>query len=238
MKENKVLNCLQENFEKLNINIHSFTNINIILIIVASIVCSVGLLTNNYQSVIASKIIGLAIIPFISLCIIIFSGNITKIMSSAGNCILFILLCLIIGVFIGFINASQEYITEPTNEMLSRATFKYETIYLELGMSFIVGIGIYYSIIKNSIVAFIGLLLVVSILPPICNAGLFYGMNIYHSWKSWQSGNSNNSNPTEKYNLQKEIYLSYANHSMVLFLTDIIGVFFGFLSVYIFNCIG
>ena len=65
------LNSINQEFEKLNINVHNFNHINVILIIIASIVASVGLLTNNYQSVIASKIIGLALIPFLSFSILL-----------------------------------------------------------------------------------------------------------------------------------------------------------------------
>ena len=66
------LNTIHQEFEKLNINVHKFDHINVILIIIASIFASVGLLTNNYQSVIASKIIGLALIPYLSFAILLF----------------------------------------------------------------------------------------------------------------------------------------------------------------------
>jgi hypothetical protein len=63
-------NCIRNQFQTLNINIHKFNYLNVGLIAIASIISSVALLTDNYQTVIASKIIGLAIIPFISLCIL------------------------------------------------------------------------------------------------------------------------------------------------------------------------
>ena len=174
------INCIKNEFQKLNINIHSFSNVNIILVIIASFIGSIGLLTNNYQTVIASKIIGLALIPFISLSIIILTGDIKLISNSLGKCILIVLLCLIVGIIIGIINSYNNYVTEPTSEMMSRANFKYNEFGLELLVLFLAGVGIYYSIIKTSIIAFIGLVLVVSIIPPICNAGLLYGMSLHN----------------------------------------------------------
>lgn len=216
--------CIQKEFQKLNININKFTSANIILIIIASIIGSVGLLTNNYQSVIASKIIGLALIPFIALCIVLLSGQLSEVYKKGLNCLIFFVLCLAISIIIGMINAGFDFVSEPTNEMKTRSTFKYENIGLELIISFIVGIGIYYSITKVSIVAFIGLLLVVSIIPPICNSGLLWGMTLLNSI-------------TGKNQDKHDLYLDYANHSMILFLSNISGVFLGFLTAFVFNCI-
>ena len=216
-------NCIKKEFEKLNINIHSFSHVNIILVIIASFIGSIGLLTNNYQTVIASKIIGLALIPFISLSIIILTGDIKLISTSIGKCILFVFLCLLVGAIIGFINSYNNYVTELTPEMMSRANFKYQKIALELLVSFIAGIGIYYSIVKTSIVAFIGLVLVVSIIPPICNAGVLYGMSLHNYMQ----------NNIVKHNE----YITYGNNSFMLFAVDITGVFLGFLSAFVFNCL-
>lgn len=217
------INCIKNEFQKLNINIHSFTHVNIILVLISSFIGSIGLLTNNYQTVIASKIIGLALIPFISLSIIILTGDIKLISNSIGKCILFVFLCLLVGIIFGFINSYNNYVTEPTPEMMSRANFKYNEFGLELLISFVAGVGIYYSIIKTSIVAFIGLVLVVSIIPPICNAGLLYGMSLHNYMQ----------NNLEKHNT----YITYANSSFMLFVVDITGVFLGFLSAFVFNCI-
>lgn len=217
------INCIKTEFEKLNINIHSFSHVNIILVIIASFLGSIGLLTNNYQTVIASKIIGLALIPFISLSIIILTGDIKLISTSLGKCILFVFLCLLVGAIIGFINSYNNYVTEPTPEMMSRSNFKYHKFSLELLVSFVAGIGIYYSIVKTSIVAFIGLVLVVSIIPPICNAGILYGMSLHNYMQ----------NNIVKHNE----YITYGNNSFMLFVVDITGVFLGFLSAFVFNCL-
>jgi hypothetical protein len=232
------INCISKEFEKININIHKFNYVNVILIIIAAIIGSIGLLTNNYQSVIASKIIGLALIPFISFCIIIITLDVNKILKSCANCFGFILICLFIGMLIGAINAYYDYVTEPTPEMLSRAEFKYNTIYLELFVSFCAGVGVYYAILKTSVVALIGLILVISIIPAICNAGLFYGMALcnYSFHYSFQGDNilEQEKNKIVTENIAK--YLDYGNHSMTLFITDISGVFIGFLIMFLVNC--
>lgn len=218
------IQCIEKEFQKLNININKFTSSNIILIIIASIIGSVGLLTNNYQSVIASKLIGLAVIPFIALCIVLLSGQLTEVYKKGLNTLIFFVLCLAISIIIGMINAGFDFVSVPTTEMKSRSVFKYETIGLELIISFIVGIGIYYSIAKVSIIAFIGLLLVVSIIPPICNSGILWGMSLINSI-------------TGKHQDKHHLYLNYANNSMILFLSNITGMFLGFLIAFVFNCI-
>lgn len=214
------LNTIYQEFDKLNINVHKFDHINIILITIASIVASVGLLTNNYQSVIASKIIGLALVPFLSFAILLFTLDTHKILQSGGKCIIFITVCLSVSMLIGMYNSHNQYVAEPTPEMLSRANFKYENIYLELIMAFIAGIGIFYAIMKNSVVALIGLIFVISIVPAISNSGLFYGMAFYEHFIK-QDPNIN----------KKNLYIDYGHHSIALFISNIVGAMFGFIMM-------
>lgn len=152
-----------------------------------------------------------------------------KIIQKGANCFVFILICLIIGMIAGMINAHKEYVKEPTLEMLSRAQFKYESIYLELFVSFIAGIGIYYAIVKTSVVALIGLILVVSIIPAITNAGLFYGMALYEHITGSEHNNSKKT--------KKDLYIDYGHNSMTLFISNITGVFCGFLTMFLVNCL-
>jgi len=223
------INCIAREFNKININIHKFNYVNIILIIISAIIASIGLLTNNYQSVIASKIIGLALIPFISLCIIIITLDIKQILHKGANCIGFMLICILVGMIAGMFNAHKQFAKEPTPEMMSRAQFKFENIYLELFVSFIAGIGIYYAIVKTSVVALIGLILVVSIIPAITNAGLFYGMALYEHITGSEHNNSKKT--------KKDLYIDYGHNSMTLFISNITGVFCGFLTMFLVNCL-
>ena len=245
------INCIAKEFEKININIHKFNYVNVILIVIAAIIASVGLLTNNYQSVIASKIIGLALIPFISLCIIIITLDMNKILKKGGNCIGFVLICIFVGMIAGMINSHYKFVVEPTPEMMSRANFKYENIYLELLVSFVAGIGVYYAIVKTSLVALIGLILVISRIPAITNAGLFYGMALYKHITTPITQNAITQNAItqnaitqndiyenkEIYKKEKDLYIDYGNHSMTLFISNIVGVFCGFLTMFLVNCI-
>jgi hypothetical protein len=224
-----VKNCIQEQFQILNINVHKFNLVNIGLIIIASIISSVALLTNNYQTVIASKIIGLAIIPFISLCIMLLAGNLGNILNSSKSCLLFIITCLSISSLIGFLNEYTKWKTEPSHEMMIRAEFKYENIWLELFISFVAGIGIYLSILKTSTIALLGFILVISIVPAMCNAGLFWGMHLHNFILSDNDKINNESN--------KKLYLDYGKRSFVIFLSNIIGMFLGFMVSFIVYCV-
>jgi len=231
--QSKLKNCIQKQFNELNINVHKFNYANIALIIIASIISSIALLTNNYQTIIASKIIGLAIIPFISLCIMIIAGSRVDIIHSVGSCLFFIGLCLAVSGLIGFANKLTQWKDQPTNEMLTRAEFKYENIWLELVMSVVAGVGIYYAIMKTSTIALVGLILAISIIPPLCNAGLFWGMYIYNVLE--QSRNNfgygyENANANEN-------YLEYGKNSFVIFASNISGMFLGFMIAFVASCV-
>lgn len=232
MSANKnIKNCIQNQFATLNINVHKFNYTNIALIVIASIIASMALLTNNYQTVIASKIIGLAIIPFISLCIMIIAGTRIEILQSGARCAIFIGLCLVVSGIIGYTNQTVQWVEQPTQEMLSRANFKYENIWLELVMSGVAGIGIYYAIMKTSIIALLGLILAISIIPPLCNAGLFWGMHCFNLFNNTGSVDTSDSNSVESK------YLEYGKHSFVIFASNITGMFLGFMAAFVINCL-
>lgn len=223
----KIKNCIQKQFTELNINVHKFNYVNLVLIVVASIISSVALLTDNYQTVIASKIIGLAIIPFISLCIMIIAGTRADILHSATSCLTFMCICLAVSGMIGFVNQMTQWKPEPTHEMMTRAMFKYESIWLELVMSAVAGVGIYYAIMKTSTIALVGLILAISVIPPLCNAGLFWGMHVYE-----MLGLENNENK----NIDKN-NLEYGKHSFVIFASNITGMFLGFMMAFLVSCL-
>jgi hypothetical protein len=224
----EIKNCIKNKFAILNINVHKFNYVNIVLIIIATIIASIALLTDNYQTVIASKLIGIAIIPFISLCIMIIAGSRMEILHSGLSCVMVISVCLAISGLIGFINQLTQWKTDPTHEMLSRAHFKYENIWLEIVMSTVAGIGVYYAIMKTSTVALVGLILAISIIPALSNAGLFWGMHTYGLI-------SNNDIKTNEKNEQNN-YLEYGTHSFVIFASNIVGMFFGFMITFIASC--
>lgn len=227
-------NCIQKQFETLNINVHKFNYANIALIIIASIMASIALLTDNYQTIIASKIIGLAIVPFISLCIMIIAGSRLEVFQSATSCLVFIGLCLAVSGIIGFVNQITQWKEQPTNEMLTRANFKYDKIWLELVISAVAGVGMYYAIIKTSTVALIGLILAISIIPPLCNAGLFWGMHIFEMLGQFRNQEIANQKEQESENKN---YLEYGKHSFVIFASNITGMFFGFMAAFSASCI-
>ena len=228
-----ITNCIQKEFQILNINIHQFNYLNVILILIAAFISSIALLTNNYQSVIASKIIGLAIVPFISLCIMLIGGSNNQIWKSATNCTYFILLVVGLSMIIGYVNEVVQWKPDPTPEMMTHATFKYENIWLELIVAFVAGIGVYFAILKTSTIALIGLVLVISIVPVMCNAGLFWGMYLCNSNNGIMQLSKENK---IKIN-EKSLYLDYGKRSFVIFLSNITGLFLGFLVAFLIHCI-
>jgi hypothetical protein len=146
-------------------------------------------------------------------------------------------LCLAVSGIIGFANNMIHWIEEPTHEMLSRAHFKFENIWLELVMSGIAGIGIYYAIIKTSTIALIGLIFAISIIPPLCNAGLFWGMHCFNLINNSSSLEYISNNDIESMNTTDSKYLEYGKNSFVIFVSNITGMFLGFMVAFVISCL-
>ena len=144
-------------------------------------------------------------------------------------------LCLAVSGIIGFANKMTHWREEPTNEMLSRANFKYENIWLELVMSGIAGIGIYYAIMKTSTIALIGLIFAISIIPPLCNAGLFWGMHLCNLLGQFWNDERENTNQFE--NSKTNNYIEYGIRSFAIFASNITGMFFGFMMAFAASCV-
>jgi hypothetical protein len=210
--------CLTNKLKKNNINVFNFNYINYILLVIATIIACFGLLRNNVQAIIASKICGVSIIPFIAFVILLHNFNWDRLPNAILNCILLIIICLVISFILGFLNAEYEYNIIITPEMESRAdTSNWQ---IDLFIAVIASFGIYYAIDKLNIIALIGLIFVITIVPGISNAGLFYGMYI--------NGNKNIKNVDN--------YLDNGNNSMKIFFVNLIGMIFGLGFATYINC--
>jgi Na+/H+ antiporter NhaC len=127
---------------------------------------------------------------------------------------------------IGYFIESNKIIDEPTSEMFSRINYRY--LIIDFIIAILCGISLIFAITKKSIIAVIGLLIIVTIKPALANAGLCYGIaaNKYINANS----HSNSQLQTQEY----KKYIEYGNNSLKLFATNIIGLIIGLLfSLYI-----
>jgi hypothetical protein len=88
---------------------------------------------------------------------------------------------------------------------------------------------------KTSTIAIIGLVLAISIIPALCNAGLFWGMSGYLMLEGKKEQNNNINNKHNK--IEKSYkYIDYGARSFTIFASNITGMFFGFMITYIASC--
>jgi hypothetical protein len=215
-----------DNLNSININIYGFNITNIFLIIIGTIISCIGLIRNNQITVLASKVIGLIFIPFLAFTIFLLINDKTNCINSIFNILYIVIIAITISMGIGYFIESNKIIDEPTSEMFSRINYRY--LIIDFIIAILCGIGLIFAITKKSIIAVIGLLIIVTIKPALANAGLCYGIaaNKYINANS----HSNSQLQTQEY----KKYIEYGNNSLKLFATNIIGLIIGLLfSLYI-----
>jgi len=193
---------LDKQLETYNIYIFKLNYITILFLSIASIICSFGLLLNKKDYILASSIIYVIINPIIAISFLLTTNNFSKLQSVIEQGLLILFITLVISFIIGYLTAYFNYITEPTEQMLLRSNLKKKVFSIDFFIAIIAGFGIYYAIMESNIITILGFIIVFTLLPPITNAGLHYGMYF-------------NDNPEMKDN---ENYLNYANNSIILFI--------------------
>jgi hypothetical protein len=208
-----------DNLKSININIYGFNITNIFLIIIGTIISCIGLIRNNQLTVLASKVIGLVIIPFLAFTIFLLINDKTNCITSILNIMYIIIITVTISSIIGYYTESKKIIDEPTTEMMTR--IKYESLIFDFIIAALCGIGLALAITKKSIIAMLGIFIVVTIKPALANAGLCYGIA---------------ANKYTKNNLEYKKYIDYGNNCMKLLATNVCGLVIGLFVTLYFLC--
>jgi uncharacterized hydrophobic protein (TIGR00271 family) len=147
----------------------------IIFIIIGSIIATFGLFYNAYPVVLGSMLIspiGNSIMRYCLGYVFNSSGFMTQGINS-------LMAQIVIGLVIGYIMETVNYhigdkFNLPTEEMESRTSTKnFVTDFL---IALLCGFILAYSIIHNQIFAIVGLSMVVAVLPPLVNTGVYISM--------------------------------------------------------------
>jgi uncharacterized hydrophobic protein (TIGR00271 family) len=208
-----------DNLKSININIYGFNITNIFLIIIGTIISCIGLIRNNQLTVLASKVIGLVIIPFLAFTIFLLINDKTNCINSIFNILYIIIITVTISSIIGYYTESKKIIDEPTTEMMTR--IKYESLIIDFIIAILCGIGLALAITKKNIIAMLGIFIVVTIKPALANAGLCYGIA---------------TNKYTKNNLEYKKYIDYGNNCMKLLATNVCGLVIGLFVTLYFLC--
>lgn len=171
---------------------------SIIFIIVGAIIATFGLFYNSYPTILGSMLIspvGNSIIRY-SLGYIYTYHMFMK--QGFQSLTAQIVIALVIGYSMGLINnyAGNRY-KLPTDEMEARLnTENYSTDFM---IALLCGFILAYSLIYKQIVAIVGLGLVVAVLPPLTNAGIYTSMA--HTSQSLEEYNMNMSKALKTFSL-------------------------------------
>lgn len=204
---------------------------NVILMVMATIISSLGLLYNSTSTILGSMMISSIANPLIT-SVILFVNN--QYLKSAGKLINFLILtiiCITISVTIGYINSEYMIFKTPTSEMLARITYTHVVVDVLLALAS--GIVLGFAIINKDILSRAGIALILSMTPPLANFGMFYGQIIHNYIKYFKAKNEKN-----KQLLQKKIdkLSSDGNKSFTLFLLNIISMYSTLLITLIIVC--
>lgn len=191
--------------------------------ILASITSSLGFFMNNDSMVLGSMLISPMVEPIYTLASSTFSMSI--IYSSIISLCILAIIAYSIGIFSSILNHYINYFDVPTEQMVAFTTMpKYVGNIL---VPFLAGIVIAVSKPTNNILALTGVGLIIAILPPIVNAGLYHGNYIWNQERS-QSINVNLEDKeiiNTKTKMVNDIYKG--NVSILLSLTNMISLFIG-----------
>lgn len=177
---------------------------NILYAILGGLLGGLGLLYNSNAVVLGSMLVSPLGSPLFSAISGIITNESKYVLSGSSNLLLLATLCVIIGIIMGFINDIYSFFKTPTNEMEKRVTIQY--IIIDILIALIAGVTIALAKFKRDFVVIAGINLAVSILPPLVNAGLYYGKYL-----------KNNS-------ADKDKLLRNGTTSLTLALANIIGI--------------
>ena len=209
----------------------TFDIYNVLFIIIATLISSLGLLYNSTPSILGSMLVSSIVNPLVSSIILIISNNYLVSAYKVFNFIVLIAICIIISFSIGLLNQYYTIFNTPTDEMLARITYTH--VIVDIILALISGCGIALAILNNDMVSRVGFSLILSITPPLANFGLFYGESVYYYIKSL-----NTTSEREKIILNEQIQkLSEdGNKSFILFMLNVIAMYTTLLLTLTFMC--
>ncbi|KAL7529526.1 hypothetical protein ACHAXR_003014 [Thalassiosira sp. AJA248-18] len=143
------------------------------LLMVASVVASLGLATDSSTTVISSMLLSPIMGPVIGMSYGLIIWDLPLIKRSARNEVLSILVCIIFGLIIGACCVWTQMAEDwPTNEMLSRGT---RTTFLAgFPIAFFSGLGVALSVLDDQTSSLVGVAISASLLPPAVNCGMLF----------------------------------------------------------------
>lgn len=209
---------------------------NIILMCMATIISSLGLLYNNTASILGSMLISSIGAPIITSVILFVNDQYLKSFSKLFNFGVLVLVCILISTLIGFINTEYLIFQTPTSEMLARITYTHVIVDVLLALASGIVLGL--AVLNKDLISRAGVSLILSITPPLANFGMFYGQILNNYTKYLSLSSNNKSEKKEKEILEKKMskLSEDGNKSFILFLLNVVSMYTTLLITLIFIC--
>lgn len=155
------------------------------LLMVASVVASLGLATDSSTTVISSMLLSPIMGPVVGMSYGLIIWDIPLIKRSARNEVLSIIVCIIYGLIIGAC-CSWTTMAEswPTSEMTSRGTR--QTFLAGIPIAFFSGLGVALSVLDDQTSSLVGVAISASLLPPAVNCGMLFIVSVIRG-ESWDT---------------------------------------------------
>lgn len=143
------------------------------LLLVASILAGLGLVSNSSATIIASMLVSPIMGPVVGLAYGTTIKDWQLVRLSLRNECLSLLFCIIVGMTIAAITGpTQLSNTWPTSEMSSRGQMS--TFLVGLPIAFFSGLGVAVSLLDDQTNSLVGVAISASLLPPAVNAGIMW----------------------------------------------------------------
>lgn len=141
------------------------------LLIIASIVAGLGLMSDSSTTVISSMLLSPIMGPVIGMSYGLVIWDLPLIKKSAITELVSLIICIFFGAILALLCSWTEMADGwATNEMLSRGTR--ETFLIGIPIAFFSGLGVALSVLDDSTSSLVGVAISASLLPPAVNCGL------------------------------------------------------------------
>jgi uncharacterized membrane protein len=181
---------------------------------------SVGFMYDDFSVVLGSMLISPIISPITQISLNILTNNYSKVFYHLVISIIIIVASVLFGFLSGTWNFKSKTFKIPNQAMIKLTSIKHIFVNLLIGLMY--GLAVSYSTIHDNLLPIIGFSLVVAVMPPLVNAGLFLSYHYFD--KDNQKDN------------QKDLNYYRFRNSLLIGLANVVGVLISLLVGYRLFC--
>eukprot|EP00970_Alexandrium_tamarense_P011498 scaffold2510_cov215-Alexandrium_tamarense.AAC.4 len=150
------------------------------LLLVASVLAGLGLVTNSTATIIASMLVSPIMGPVVAIAYGWSIWDRKMVRLAWTNELLSLLFCVFIGAVIGAITGTTSLVDNwPTDEMAVRCTMS--NFYVGIPIAFFSGLGVAVSLLDDQTNSLVGVAISASLLPPAVNCGVVWVAYAFYS---------------------------------------------------------